>query len=82
MTDELIEPSNPDLWDSPETVQAYVGALEDEIDRLRELESICQRLLYHDERGQGIGWQEAMRDLAAAIRVKASPRPSSAQSQP
>jgi len=35
-----------------------------EIARLR---SIGKRLLYHDERGQGVGWQEAMRDLADAL---------------
>jgi hypothetical protein len=52
MTDELIEPSNPDLWDSPETVQAYVGALEDEIERLRAaLEKCAAEFVYVDENG-------------------------------
>ena len=35
-----------------------------EVERLR---GIGARLLYHDERGQGVGWQDAMADLLAAL---------------
>lgn len=38
-----------------------------EIERLRAyieaLERVGRALIYHDERGQGVGWQEAMEEL-------------------
>jgi hypothetical protein len=36
-------------------------------DELCELRAIGRRLLAADERGQGLPWQEAMADLAAAL---------------
>lgn len=42
--------------------------LGDAIERIEELEAIGKRLLYHDERGQGVGWQEAMHDLAITLK--------------
>ncbi len=43
MSDDLIEPSNPDLWASPQTVQDYIDGLQDALTaaqaRIAELEA-------------------------------------------
>ena len=43
---------------------AEIEQAEAEITRLRR---IGRALLYHDERGQGVGWQEAMAELAQTV---------------
>ena len=48
---------------------SYVLAL---LDDYQKLERIGRALLYHDERGQGVGWSEAMDALHKLIGGDAS----------